>query len=166
MPSHSHDGEDELADLVGRQAVPSPAVPRSPLPETLPATVALVPYPPPPPVGALRALYPTQHLAAAWPAVPSTLVVTDRREPPAAVLVAAWALALLTLGYLLPWAVAATRGRSNHGGVAVVNVLLGWTLAGWAVALVMACTVHRPVLVQVFGAPPPGHHAPGTVVSW
>jgi hypothetical protein len=40
--------------------------------------------------------------------------------------------------YFLPFIVALLRSH-NPGGVFVVNLLLGWTLIGWAVALVMAC---------------------------
>jgi hypothetical protein len=29
------------------------------------------------------------------------------------------------------------------GGVFIVNLLLGWTLVGWYVALVMACDANR-----------------------
>lgn len=44
---------------------------------------------------------------------------------------------------MLPWAVAATRGKSNATAVALINLLLGWTLIGWIVALVMACGAHQ-----------------------
>lgn len=54
----------------------------------------------------------------------------------------AWVLALCTLGYLLPWAVAAQRGARNSAQVFWLNLLLGWTLVGWVVALVMAFRVH------------------------
>ena len=57
-------------------------------------------------------------------------------------------LTVLTVGYMLPWAIAATRGKANHGAVALIDVLLGWSLIGWVVALVMACQAH-----QVVGAP-------------
>lgn len=50
----------------------------------------------------------------------------------------AWVLAILTLGYMLPWAVAVSRGRPNAGAIGVVNLLTGWTLVGWIAALVMA----------------------------
>lgn len=52
---------------------------------------------------------------------------------------AAWIIAVLTLGYMLPWAVAAARGRPNHGAIALLNLFTGWTLVGWIAALVMAC---------------------------
>ena len=44
-----------------------------------------------------------------------------------------------TLGYFVPWWVAVHRHAPNSGSVIVVNVLLGWTLVGWAVAMAMAC---------------------------
>lgn len=58
----------------------------------------------------------------------------------AALLVMVWSIAILTFGYLLPWAVAVSRRKSNHWGILLVNFLLGWTLIGWVVALVMSCT--------------------------
>lgn len=51
----------------------------------------------------------------------------------------AWIVAVLSLGYMLPWAVAETRGRPNSGAIGVLNLLAGWTLIGWIAALVMAC---------------------------
>lgn len=80
--------------------------------------------------------------------------------------IAAWIITVLTVGYMLPWAVAATRRKSNSGGIAVLNFLLGWTLIGWVVALVMAVSAEKnaPSVVvmnsvtAVAGttAPPPG----------
>ena len=49
--------------------------------------------------------------------------------------------------YLLPVLIGAARRVPGLGAVAVINVLLGWTLAGWAVALAMSlpapCTPPR-----------------------
>lgn len=84
----------------------------------------------------------------------------------------AWVVAVLTLGYMLPWAIAATRGRSNTLAIALVNLLVGWTFIGWVAALVMAClseqrTVVAPqTFVQVNAAaagplPPPGWYPDG-----
>lgn len=73
--------------------------------------------------------------------------LTNRQEPTTGLLVLAWVVALLTSLYLLPWAVAYSRGKSNHDAIAVVNVLTGWTVIGWIVALVMACTAHQVVRV-------------------
>lgn len=52
----------------------------------------------------------------------------------------AWILTVLSGGYMLPWAVAVTRGTSNSSKVGLVCFLLGWTVVGWIAALVMACT--------------------------
>lgn len=41
--------------------------------------------------------------------------------------------------YFVPLIVAAIRGVSNTGSVAVINLFLGWTVIGWIVALAMAC---------------------------
>jgi hypothetical protein len=70
-------------------------------------------------------------------------IVTDRRPVNAVVLIVAWVLAVLTAGYMLPWAIAATRGKSNHVAIGLVNFFLGWSVIGWIVALVMACQAHQ-----------------------
>lgn len=67
----------------------------------------------------------------------------------------AWVLTVLTLGYLLPWAIAASRGKSNSLAVALVNLFAGWTIIGWIAALVMACGAHhqRLAVVQMVNVP-------------
>lgn len=45
--------------------------------------------------------------------------------------------------YLLPLIIALTR-KVPAGGVAAMNILLGWTVIGWLVALLMACRYARP----------------------
>lgn len=75
-------------------------------------------------------------------------ILTDRRDPNGAVVAIAWILTVVTLAYFLPWAIAATRGKSNQAAVGIVNFLLGWTFVGWVVALVMACTSHHVVAAQ------------------
>jgi hypothetical protein len=52
---------------------------------------------------------------------------------------------VLSLGYMLPWMIAALRGKSNHWAVMVLNLFLGWTLIGWVIALVMAVNSHNVV---------------------
>ena len=47
-------------------------------------------------------------------------------------------VALAVGAYLAPSLVALDRKPPNKWSVVVVNVLLGWTLVGWAVALAMA----------------------------
>ena len=46
--------------------------------------------------------------------------------------------------YFLPTIVAAIRKTENIGWVVLINVLLGWTLIGWAVALAMAVSSPSP----------------------
>ena len=83
--------------------------------------------------------------------------ITDQRGSVLHVLIA-WAFALFTLLYFLPWAVAATRYKSNTLAIALVNFLLGWTFIGWVVALVMACGSHQSSFVPAQGYyPPPGY---------
>jgi uncharacterized membrane protein YqaE (UPF0057 family) len=43
--------------------------------------------------------------------------------------------------YFIPFVVALSRGKANGtGGVFVVNLCLGWTLIGWFVAFIWACS--------------------------
>ena len=59
------------------------------------------------------------------------------------------ALLVIFVPYFFPFIVAALRGHHNTGGVFIVNLLLGWTLVGWIIALVMACTAKRQRVVTV-----------------
>lgn len=64
------------------------------------------------------------------------------------------ALVLLILyvgGYMLPTIVGAARQRHNLLAIAALNLLLGWTLIGWVVALVWALTSNPPGVA--IGAP-------------
>ena len=47
-------------------------------------------------------------------------------------------LVILGALYLLPLIVAMARKVPNVGSVAVIDILLGWTVIGWVVALAMA----------------------------
>lgn len=59
--------------------------------------------------------------------------------------------------YLLPLLVGWGRRVPDLGAVAVVNILLGWTLVGWVVALAMALrsAATAGTVVQVVQNPPP-----------
>ena len=46
-------------------------------------------------------------------------------------------LSVLTIGYLLPTSIALVR-RAPTGVCFLVNLLLGWTVIGWIVALILA----------------------------
>jgi len=54
-------------------------------------------------------------------------------------------VAILSGGYMLPWAIAAVRDVP-HWSVFWVNLLLGWTVVGWIVALVMALRAQKLVI--------------------
>ncbi len=92
---------------------------------------ALVPVPPRPVVQASGHPYSTG------------LVATDAQLPSQTVTIVAWVVAVVTGLYMLPWAIAATRGKANQWAIFAGNLLLGWTLVGWIVALVKACGAHR-----------------------
>jgi len=80
-------------------------------------------------------------------------------------LVFAWLAAVLSAGYMLPWAIGATRNRTNCAATALVNFFLGWTLIGWVIALVMACgsEPQHPVVVHTIPAQP--HPGPNRAPS-
>ena len=90
-----------------------------------------------------QAVLPTYSTAVAptyaQPVVPIRYAALPVRRTSAVHAVIAWIFAVMSLLYFLPWAIAASRGRPNTGGVFLVNLLVGWTLIGWIAALVMAC---------------------------
>jgi Superinfection immunity protein len=61
--------------------------------------------------------------------------------------------------YLSPLVVGWVRRAPDIGAVAVINILLGWTLVGWVVALAMAFRSKPP-------GPPPQLPPPSTGASW
>ena len=74
-------------------------------------------------------------------------IVTDQKtrvvSAPVAIIVA-----FVTAGYMLPWAIAAVRGNRNAWSVFWINLLLGWTVIGWIIALVMSIKEHRILEVR------------------
>ena len=73
----------------------------------------------------------------------------------------AWVFTVLSLGYFLPWAIAATRQRSNALAIGVLNLLVGWTLICWIAALVMAVMSEpAPVTTIAYAAAPVVQVAP------
>ena len=69
-------------------------------------------------------------------------LVSDRQRRRLRRVLLTWLAAAMTCGYLLPWAVATTRGKANAGAIGVLNAALGWTVVGWIVALGLACGRH------------------------
>lgn len=76
--------------------------------------------------------------APTFPAQPVMYPVPLCSRPRNTQAVFAWVCTVLTMGYMLPWGVAATRRTSNAGSVALVSFFLGWTVIGWFGALIMA----------------------------
>lgn len=79
------------------------------------------------------------------PFVPGAPPTTDIKVGNGAEVLVAWILAVITAGYMLPWAVAASRGKSNSTAIGLVNFFAGWTVLGWIAALIMACGAHQPI---------------------
>jgi hypothetical protein len=52
-------------------------------------------------------------------------------------------MAAVAVAYLFPSIVAALRRHHQQNAIAVLNILLGWTLLGWIGALVWASTATR-----------------------
>jgi|GEM_PF-2835567 hypothetical protein len=75
---------------------------------------------------------------------PIYIEVGDRYQTSTFTKVLSVVLAILTAGYMLPWAIAAVRNLRTHVSVGLVDLLLGWTLVGWIVALVMSLRKLRP----------------------
>lgn len=62
--------------------------------------------------------------------------------------------------YFLPSIVALTRGHFSAGAIFLLNLLLGWTLIGWIVALVWSATGDTAANYQRYGGPIAGPYAP------
>ena len=45
-------------------------------------------------------------------------------------------IGVLSVGYLLPWAIAIGRDHQSQWGILAVNFLLGWSIVGWIIALI------------------------------
>lgn len=78
-------------------------------------------------------------------------LVSDRRARRRRRVLLSWVAAAGTCGYLLPWAIATTRGKANADVVGFVNLVLGWTIIGWFVAFVLACRGHGIAGLRITG---------------
>ena len=88
-----------------------------------------------------------------------------------------WGLALFALfmglavaGYFLPSIIAGRRKHHNLGAIIAVNLLLGWSLIGWIVALVWSLTDPSPTVrlqqpVQQWAGAPAVQYQVGDVVN-
>ncbi len=60
-------------------------------------------------------------------------------------------LLFLTFLYFLPAILG--RDKRDAAGIFLLNLFLGWTLIGWFVALIWACTADRYVPLRLIQAP-------------
>ena len=65
--------------------------------------------------------------------------------PPYAGWMVAAILLVLAMLYFLPTLVARARGVHGVVAVAVLNLLIGWTVLGWIIALTMALVMERRI---------------------
>jgi len=70
--------------------------------------------------------------------------------------------------YLLPVLLAWARHVPDLGVIAVINILLGWTLAGWVVALALSLrsVAQAAPAVQLFQQLPPPSGPPQPGAGW
>jgi hypothetical protein len=73
-------------------------------------------------------------------------IISDQSPRPIQTMLA-WFFTIVTAGYMLPWAIAATRGKANTGAIFWITLLLGWSVIGWIVALVMSLSSHQAVAI-------------------
>jgi 4-amino-4-deoxy-L-arabinose transferase-like glycosyltransferase len=78
-------------------------------------------------------------MATATPHAPSQTTTVTSKHPSGLGLLLIWTLAVISLLYFLPLAIAFSRGHKDTGPIFLVDLFLGWTLVGWVVALVWAC---------------------------
>lgn len=58
-------------------------------------------------------------------------------------------LLLLVVVYFIPCWVAINRNHNSQMAIGVLNILLGWTVLGWIIALVWSCTSNVKVTAAV-----------------
>jgi hypothetical protein len=51
---------------------------------------------------------------------------------------------ILIAFYFLPWLIASTRQKRNRAAIGLVNLFFGWTIIGWAIALIWASMQEAP----------------------
>ncbi len=134
----------------------TPTEPFAVWPQPEPQALQPYPQPAPPPVA-----YGHGAGVPVGGAFTNTAVVAPRVG--AVHVVVAWVFAALTLGYFLPWAVAATRQKSNTLAIGLLNLLVGWTLIGWIAAMVMAVQTEPIQVTNVaYAVAPVVHVGPQT----
>jgi hypothetical protein len=71
----------------------------------------------------------------------SAVISTDAASPLLGII-----LVLVCVGlYFLPAIIASRKRKRNATAIGVLNLLLGWTIAGWIISLIWALTNDPPV---------------------
>jgi hypothetical protein len=70
----------------------------------------------------------------------NNLTPTDVKTPEDKMAAGCVKLIILLIGYFLPSLVAASFNHKNGAAILVLNLLLGWTLLGWIIALIWSFT--------------------------
>lgn len=65
------------------------------------------------------------------------------------------ALVMAAVIYLLPTIIAIRRNSPHTAAAVIVNLIFGFTVVGWIVALILASKQPQPIVVIYGGAPPP-----------
>lgn len=60
-----------------------------------------------------------------------------------------WIILAISIPYFLPWILALLRGTRSNVGIFFLNLLLGWTMIGWVVALIWAIAAERKSNAQI-----------------
>lgn len=58
-------------------------------------------------------------------------------------------LVVMFIGYFLPWIIALLRGTRSNVGIFFINLLFGWTMIGWVIALIWAIVAERKTNTQI-----------------
>jgi hypothetical protein len=88
-------------------------------------------------------------VAAAWWIIIG--VIAANNTTPAPAIITGFVLPAVIAAAFLPIIVAMARHIDGIGQVVVINLLLGWTIIGWVIALVMAFRPKPPVPAAPFG---------------
>ena len=81
---------------------------------------------------------------------------TDWSTLPAAQIAIFWfALVTAAVIYLLPTIIAIKRNGPQMAAAIIVNLIFGFTVVGWIVALILASKQPQPPVVVIYGGAPP-----------
>ncbi|CAM5787479.1 superinfection immunity protein [Cellulomonas persica] len=147
----SYDSGARPYDLPETSPYGTPAVgPPTPVYGTPPVGAGgVVPVHPVPPQD--MAVYPP---AATTPPPPWATLRTNQVQVSGGGIAVAWIVTFFSSLYMLPWAIAMTRGKADRWGIFWLNFLTGWTVVGWIWAFIWSCLPHRVIQAGPVPVPP------------